>query len=265
MEPLTALVVDYVKGQLIDRVVGGFRTHVIERWTKRRAETFFKQFCLTVSADSESTDPDQLDEMLDRLLRDETCSEILFDAYRSVCFSRSKEMGPKIIAILAAELVLKRRRANLEEDELFWAAENLDDEELREFAAFFDKEHERAQQPPEKPSRYSSTATLGENGNAVRICWYKEQFDSNTRTSDPVSVAPMNLTENVGSWAEKLRSRGILTDDVKEGRWEYSEDSEQHIYEDGSVRELSWWLYLGPTAFRLRELVARVDRSEQAT
>lgn len=57
-----------------------------------------------------------------------------------------------------------------------------------------------------------------------------------------------------------MKSHGIILDDIKERQWEYKEDGERHIDEDGSVREISWWLTIPKAFFRLAELVERASR-----
>jgi hypothetical protein len=103
MEPVTALAVDYVKGKLVERVVGGFKTHVIERWTKHRASAYFEQLCMAVADKADVGESDELDELIDEILQSEASSQVLFDAYRSVCFTRSRDIGPRILALITAE------------------------------------------------------------------------------------------------------------------------------------------------------------------
>lgn len=193
--------------------------------------------------------------MLDKMFKDESCSEKLYDAYRSVCFSRSKSIGPRIIAVVTAELVLAGRQAEWEENAIFWAAENLDDGEFRGFSDYLDRmvEASKATNPRRKD------VIIGECERRLDIKITHERFDSQWKRDDAISVGPMNLDELMGSWAEKLRSRAIMEHDVLERNWEYRDDGERYIDGDGEVREISWWIRLGPTAFRLRDLIRSLD------
>lgn len=105
MDPISTLMVGHATGKFLDKLGSSFRTHVIDRWTRRRAEEFFEQFCKEVSSQNGAPTPSELDEELTKLLEDEACSEVLFDAYRRVALSKSKILGPRIIAILTAEIV----------------------------------------------------------------------------------------------------------------------------------------------------------------
>jgi len=48
MDPVTSLATGHAAGKLIDRVAASFRANVIERWSKRRAQDFFDEFCREV-------------------------------------------------------------------------------------------------------------------------------------------------------------------------------------------------------------------------
>jgi hypothetical protein len=251
VDPITSLLTGHIAGKVIDFVGSNFKSSVIERWSKRRAESFFDEFCREIEIELAGRRSEELDEMLNHILTDETCSEVLFDAYRRVTFTKSKDIGPRIIGIITAELVVKERNANRVEEVMLSAAESLSDAELLEYASFV-KEHQ------------AKVASVGkkndifvENG-CLKIKWYKEQIDSRSHSSD-VSIAQMDLDEVLGSWAAKSKDCGILIEDMKERTWHYREDGERHIDEDGSVREISWWLYVPQSYFRLVELIERVS------
>ena len=252
MDPVSSLISGHVAGKLFDYIGSKFKTNVIERWTKRRAQSFFDEFCREVEIELAGTESAKLDDILSHILEDETCSEILFDAYRRVSLTKSKELGPRIIGIVTAELVLQERIAGEIEDVILSAAENLTDVELLQYAKFVREQSAYGADETKKDVVFT------ENGD-LKIEWYKEQFDSNWHPETEVSIAPLDLDESLGRWASKLKSYGILSDDMKERQWEYQEDSERHIDEDGSVREISWWIYIPHVYLRLAELVDRVS------
>lgn len=252
MDPVSSLISGHVAGKLLDYVGSKFKTNVIERWTKRRAQRFFDEFCREVEIELGGTKSAKLDDILSHILEDETCSETLFDAYRRVSLTRSKELGPRIIGIVTAELVLQDRIADEIEDSILAAAENLKDDELLDFAKFVREQSARGTDESKKDVNFTKNGDL-------KIEWYKEHFDSNWRNNTGVSIAPLNLDESLGRWASKIKSYGILFDDMQERQWEYQEDSERHIDQDGTVREISWCIYVPKEYLRLAELVDRVS------
>ena len=106
MEPVTSLLTGHLAGKLVDRVSRSFRTNVIERWSKRRANNFFQQFCREVEIELAGGRSEELETLLDKMLQDEHSTELLFDAYRRVSLSRSKAIGPRVIGILTAKFFI---------------------------------------------------------------------------------------------------------------------------------------------------------------
>ncbi len=67
---------------------------VVERWTRYRADRFFEGFVETVGMElTAGFQTEEVDKQLAEILADDSKSEVLFDAYRRVCFSRSKTLG----------------------------------------------------------------------------------------------------------------------------------------------------------------------------
>src|SRR5258708_35858215 len=85
---------------------------------------------------------EDVDERLTAILEDEAKSEVLFEAYRRVCLSTSKRLGPRIVGLLTGRLVLEGRMADDTEERIFAAAESLSDAELIEFMKSY-YEHRR--------------------------------------------------------------------------------------------------------------------------
>jgi hypothetical protein len=252
MDPVTALITGHIAGKVIDRVGASFRSQVIERWSKRRAQAYFEQFCEQLSLELSGIESAWLDDLLEKMLVDEACTELLFDSYRRVCLSRSKMLGPKVLGILSAQLAIERRQPTQHEESMMDACERLTDTELIDFATFVDEQRKRAESPAHKDVSTSDQDIL-------QIKWCMESLDSNWHRDSSVSLAPLNLGECLGSWAARLCDLGILSSDVKERKWDYREDSDMHVDEPGSVREISWWLYLPTAYFRLAELIRRVS------
>jgi len=257
MEPVTSLLTGHVAGKLIDRVARSFRMTVVERWSKRRARHFFQQFCREVEIELAGGRSEDLEPLLDKMLQDEHSTELLFDAYRRVSLSRSKAIGPRVIGILTAKLAIEQRDPTGAEESMLDAAEQLYDEELIEFAAFICDYRRRA------ADEKQDDVTLCDRG-ILRIKWNSEQLDSNWHREFDVHLGPLNLNKSCGSWATKMESLGMIQSDMTEKKWDYKEDGERHIDQDGSVRELSWWIITWATYFEFADLIDRVN-AEYAT
>lgn len=243
MDPVTSLLASHAAGKLLDTFGSSFRTHVIERWSRRRAEEFIVQFCEEVSRQRSGATDHELEAALTRITEDEVCSEILFDAYRRLALSRSRVLGPRIIALLTAELVGEKRGASDPEDAILLAAENLSDGELLAFAEFVREE------------RAKSTG----DDKGLRIKWCEEQFDSSWPHKQTVSTGPLDLEECLGRWAGKLKSYGIIKDDVQERQFDYDTDPERHIDEAGTIREIVWWINIPYEYLKLEGLIGRAQ------
>lgn len=258
MDNTTSFLTGYATGKVMDNLVTQFRTHVIARWSKQRAEEFFYQFCREVEREITSGDTEKVNSMLQEIIEDEVKSEILFDAYRRVSLSRSKRIGPRVIGLITARLVVAGQTASDEEDNMLLAAENLTDDELTEFAKFVREQKEYASDDMNKDVVFNKHGDLQNK-------WCKEQFDSNWPQGTDVSLAPLDLGESLGRWAAKLKTYGVIMDDVKERQWDYQEDSERHIDEPGTVREVSWWIYVPKAYFEFAELIDRASGAASAT
>ncbi|MEQ1905985.1 MAG: hypothetical protein ABL888_17480 [Pirellulaceae bacterium] len=252
MDPVTSLVAGHAAGKFIDRIAASFRVNVIERLSKRRAQHFFLQFCHEVEIELAGGHSEELELLLDKMLQGEHSTELLFDAYRRVSLSRSKTIGPRVIGIITAKLAIERREPTGAEESMLDAAEQLYDDELIEFAAFIGKYRHRAADEQQKH------VTLSDSG-ILRIRWHCEHLDSNWHREFDVSLGPLNLNESCGSWAPKMASLGMIQTDLTEKKWDYKEDGERHIDEDGSVREISWWIITWDTYFEFADLIDRVN------
>jgi hypothetical protein len=252
MEPVTSLLTGHLAGKLVDRVSRSFRTNVIERWSKRRANNFFQQFCREVEIELAGGRSEELETLLDKMLQDEHSTELLFDAYRRVSLSRSKAIGPRVIGILTAKLAIEQRDPTGAEESMLDAAEQLYDVELIEFASFIGDYRRRA------ADEKQDDVNLCDRG-ILKIKWNSEQLDSNWRREFDVSLGPLNLNDSCGSWATKMESLGIIQTDLTEKKWDYQEDGERHIDQYGSVREITWWIITWDTYFAFADMIDRVN------
>ena len=130
----------------------------------------------------------------------------------------------------------------------FGAAEELSDNELSEFSDFAIDHYGRVTGKSDCDCSITSDGSLRIKMGGESFCLANDH---------DVSVAPMDLANELGAWAPKLTRHGLISDDVKERQWDYPEDSERHIDEPGTAREITWWVYLTPASIRLARFFRR--------
>ena len=59
------------------------------------------------------------EEMLTKIVEDDELYEQMYETYRSVMLSKSRSIGPRMMALLAARLIIEGRTANEEEEAIF--------------------------------------------------------------------------------------------------------------------------------------------------
>src|SRR3989442_4109330 len=124
----------YLAKKALDRIEGAFTDKVINRWGGYRARRFLSTFAEAVAREAQDKGGEaKVNSLLDELLSSETKTEVLFQAYRQVGLSSSKELGPRIIALLTAHIVSENRYATDEEDMILRAAESFTDGEFQSF------------------------------------------------------------------------------------------------------------------------------------
>ena len=196
MDPISTgiAVTTYLGQKALTYVEDKFGKSVIQRWTRYRAQEFFDAFVAEVAKERQSNPNSDVDQYLDRMFEDPKKSEVLFDAYRRVAFSESKNLGPRIIGLLTARLIVENRRASRDEDKVFRAAESVTDDELIEFNNMFQK-----YRPKFKPMIRGYMSL--ESGH--------EEFESDAAAD--VVVSDEDLEDSWGSWAMKLKNVGLLS------------------------------------------------------
>lgn len=207
-----------------------FTTNVIQRWSNYRALSFLEQFVQLVENENitgiESKD---LDQKLKKILEGEVSSELLFESYRKVCLSASKDLGPKIIALLTAKLIFEERHASNEEESFFRLAENLNDGELIDVSIF-----------PDEIKKKKIVETYDNYTIFELNC---ESYDSNSQNQ--VFLSNISLVDEFGHWANRLESFGLIKQEFMQDVPEkYEEDSERYIDEPGQIQKYYNYLYV---------------------
>jgi hypothetical protein len=211
-----------------------FGDSVVQRWTRHRAQCFIEAFVESLWVEHASgREMPEVDEYLDEILADETKGEILFDAYRRVCFTKSKTLGPRIIGLLTGQLVMEGRAASEGEESIFEAAEMLSDGEFMDFLKAYQEYCEKA------AGVTDLSAEVCKCGKAVMVRWYREELD----TYREIELGPFPWVEALGPWAVKLNRSGLLSDRTRQKSDPYAGmhgmKFETHITFESPCAELS--------------------------
>lgn len=200
-----------VGAEIFNSVKDRFKTTVVERWSKYRAEQFFESFIRTLAYyDLKLADEASVKKQLDILFDDEIRTEVLFDAYRKVAFAASKTIGPRIIGILVGRLVHHGRHANQGEEKILMAAELLNDSDFESFEIFFKNVLKSEREWP--PKYY--VRRLDDKGYELEL--ESSRFDSGWNYGQEGLMTPIDLDEKFGTWALKIQSVGLLKGSVHE-------------------------------------------------
>lgn len=182
-----------------------FGEKVIERWTRYRADRFFEGFVDAVGSEfSTGVQSEEVDRRLAAILSDETKSEVLFDAYRRVCFAKSKKLGPRIIGLLTGQLVHEGRMANYAEERVFEAAESLSDGDFIEFMKSYEEHRKKAKGVTDLKAEHCML------GDSVIVRWSEDSLDPNSLTGHKFDIGPFPWEEALGRWATRLEQCGLM-------------------------------------------------------
>ncbi|MEZ2308071.1 MULTISPECIES: hypothetical protein [Paraburkholderia] len=178
------------------------KARVLGRWTEYRAQRFTERLVEEVRKEQDikglSAD---LNDVLEMLVEGESQSALLYDSYRRVALCASRDVGPKVIGILTAALLLDDKQATAEDEQVFLASETLHDRDFSDFVQWFlsASEIKRSPRPPLPaiPAIQSAVAVA-----RVRSSLTRGVFSSGD--------TPINLFNDVGPFAPKLERVGLL-------------------------------------------------------
>lgn len=232
---------EIVLSKVGDKLLDHFAGKVIRRWSQWRAKRFFR--ALVEGLSEGAIDEQDALERIDRALEDEAKSEALFDAYRRVCLSASRDSGPKLIGLLTARILSEgRTTANEVEEKLFMAAERLSDSEFKAFLEFF------------REAAMHRSGQITEAGR-ILVKSHSEQEDSKY-SGAKIDISPLDLGESYGLWALKAASAGILSQQMIREKQHHKEDSERYIDMDGVVTDFSWFVGFDAALLEYIDLIA---------
>ncbi|MFM0729111.1 hypothetical protein PQQ52_01250 [Paraburkholderia sediminicola] len=196
------LLVDKAKDVGIDLLIDRFKAHVIGRWSKHRAEVFLAQLVDEVRKQGdENFESANLNDLLKKLAGGDAETSLLFDAYRRIALCASKDIGPMVIGVLTAVILQRDSRATDEEEQMFMAAESLNDRDFIEFIEWFDRAHALTHKPKHP------TLQLPTFPGVVAV---EHVTAKATRNSFTDADVPVNLFSDVGPFAPKLANLGIV-------------------------------------------------------
>lgn len=228
-----------------------FGRAVVERWTRHRAQSFFDGFIEELANEfKDQSESLKVDQKIDAILNDEGCSEVLYDAYRTVCFSKSKTIGPRIIGFLTGKLILEKRMSDEKEDQIFKAAEELPDGELTDFFTFYRSRSAKASSSKSDKEPYFEYDSLV-------IPWSREHRDSAWPSDKEIDTSPLHMDEALGPWGSSLERLGFITSRKTHRRVEYKEDGERHVDQDGVLDIYSTTIIFGNSAKELADYFER--------
>jgi len=226
-ELVVNVIAPYAADLLTDIAVGAglkkLSKLALERWSRSRATEFYQTLIWHLSQDA----PDlvEVDARLDRLLKGNATSEVIFDAYRAVSLSRSKTLGPRVIAVLTGQIIQRNPPVATElEDAVFAAAETLTDVDFQRFLNTMEK------------AIAMETGGRGNSGSPDEKQALEYMLPMPSRNQLPAFFARRSGTQTIvienslaatlGLWAERLRAIGLISE-VRTNRLKTTEDETQ--------------------------------------
>lgn len=211
-----------------------FASNVIERWTKHRSEMFFEKFQEKIIQCRLLGDNQvEIAKEIDSIITTEIGSEVVFDAYRIVSLSKSKNIGPRIIGFLTAEICLEKRRSNELEELFFSVAESLSDIEIINVTSVIGNWLKLSR--VEKKNNYLTDSAYIERDNLVYVL-EKQEVDTTFGNSNEIDLNIGNLDFEFCAGLEKFKRLGLLTPRVTQSSYSFKEDSERYIDYDGTAQ-----------------------------
>ncbi|MFP3558569.1 hypothetical protein SB861_49110 [Paraburkholderia sp. SIMBA_049] len=220
-DPITASLViaaarDLVTDEIKSTVVDFLKEKAIGRWSEHRARRFLSSFIEEVRRERDVlTTSADLNEMLLDIGKHDKQTSALFDAYRRVALSASKDLGPMIVGLLTANLVLEDREATRSEEQIFGAAEILNDRDFESFHAWMSYLHSEESYRAAVSEWMSGQnlvpfALLVRGGSAL-----PETIALDTATLFGPEEQSFDIYTEVGAFAHKLKSVGLLSESVQ--------------------------------------------------
>lgn len=237
MAPITTAVVaktvqSIAEKEALKAATGFLKDKVIGRWSEHRAERFLATFLNEVRKEEDvKTTSADLNDMLQLISKSEDQTSALFDAYRRVALSASKDIGPMVIGLLTARIVLQDREATEIEEMAFEGAEILKDKDFMDFQAWMNWVHQDHEYTTnlEDQRRVGAERTSiarmvkGKIAGATYLTPASPGASKSLTTGNvgqylyqpTTEENPLNIFRDVGSFALKLRNAGLLQEEAR--------------------------------------------------
>jgi hypothetical protein len=239
-------VAGYVGQRVIDAAVDKLAAAVVRPCAERRAHAYFHQLAEALATETgESDNAEAINAALDRVMKRDSARETVFEFYRQSVLSRSKEVGPRLLALLAARLVGEDRKPTAAEQQVAEIAEACTDDDLAQFAAYF------ATITGGTSSKHAERVRAVPAGYLVRL----DQETSDSNWPSAMRAGPLNLASELGGWAAKFERAGAIEQHIETSSKEYEEDSERHIDMPGVLHRIEWSAFFGDACRELAELI----------
>lgn len=254
MIPIAAAAAELALDHLVQKGLGKLSNRVIERWSRQRAVSFYRTLIWHLSQDN--LDRDEIEARLDRAVEDEATSEVIFEAYRAVSLSRSKTLGPRVIAVLTSRIIQRDDPvATGVEEMVFAAAETLSDVDFKCFMSTMDLVVAKAAKGRSHPDAYMEMSPLEyalPTHTPFHAGWGQQ---SSTQTI----VIENSLAASLGLWAERLRAIGLISE-VRTNRLKMAQgDRSDHKFMDlatfGKKPDAEWKIRFNAAAHLLRDIL----------
>lgn len=195
----------YVAPAAIERIIDEVGGSILRRCSDRRTHVYFQQ--LADSLGEEIPEPDRavrIRAALERVASREESRETVHEYYRRSVLSRSRETGPRVLALLAARLIGEQREPTEVEHQIAEVAETCTDAELSAFQKYYASlEAEASEKRKDGLSPRVSVVRAG----------FCRQLDQESSTAG-TRVGPLCLSSEIGSWAAKFERAGAIEQNV---------------------------------------------------
>jgi hypothetical protein len=250
MEPLVAIG-GYIGKKGIAILSKKFSKDIVERWSRTRAINFFGALVEMMGDGSPEID---IALKLDALLESKANQEMLFEAYRLVCLSKSREIGPRAIALLSGQIILEGRQAAGIEEPWFEVFETFSEMELIATYEFYEKCFQKVK-AGDKDYRVL--------GSTLQIKWASDDTDAGVSPglSKEVQIdrSTFNFHEFLGPWARKLSNLGIIHARVAEELRNYRKTGNL-VDSNEATRTQTYWIDLNTYDEAHAAVIARAHR-----
>lgn len=198
--------------EAVKRMAKYLKDTVIAKWSEYRAHAFLSAFLDEVRKEQDVLHQSaDLNDLLKLVSQTDNQTTALFDAYRRVALSSSKKIGPMVIGMLTAHIVLEDREATPDEELIFYAAETLNDRDFSDLKAWV----AHAWEDNESRASHHLGNKLEPRNVLVKTGPEQPPGVSLLTVGLGLDDTPLAIAEDVGIFALKLKNIGLLTETVR--------------------------------------------------